>query len=87
MDDIKSTWLNLTGQKINAAVVEAAAKSKSGGSKSGSSITSHEYDYDGFDVVQVLRLMCGLEEELSFYAPQVQEAYKRVSVVLEFLQK
>lgn len=75
VDDVKNTWLNLTGQKISAAVVEAAKSVAS----NGSSGKSQGFDYDGLDVVQTLRLMLNLEDELSLLAPQVQNFYQEVS--------
>ena len=71
---MKNTWLNLTGQKISATVLEAAKSVAS----NGSSGKSQGFDYDGLDVVQTLRLMLSLEDELSFLAPQVQNFYVEV---------
>jgi hypothetical protein len=35
-------------------------------------------DFGGFDIVQVLRLMCQCEDQLSFFAPKVLEYFKKV---------
>lgn len=36
------------------------------------------FDFMGFDLVQVLRLMCKTEDQLSFLAPKILEYYKIV---------
>jgi hypothetical protein len=38
-------------------------------------------DFGGFDIVQVLRLMCQCEDQLSFFAPKVLEYFKKVFLI------
>jgi hypothetical protein len=63
-------WETMTGQKISG--------SKSDVASAHSSVPSADLEFDGFDLVQVLRLCTGLEDQLGILAPQVEDYFKKV---------
>ena len=70
VDDIKSTWEILTGQRISQKLSSDSDSSKT---------TSSKFEFDGFDLVQVLQLMSGLEDQLGVLALKVNEFHRKVS--------
>jgi len=66
--DIQSTWASLIGQSKNESTINSDAGS--------ASIDSQ--DFEGFELVQVLRLMIQLEDHLSFLSFKVHDYLKKV---------
>jgi len=79
---IKPNKPDLAKRKLENSENPQSVGSKRRASKNLSEFPSSSeasYDFDGFDLVQVLRLMCKLEDQLSFLAPKVLEYFKLVS--------